>query len=427
MDIRVKRRTSSLLNSFRRLGAFQFHMLVQALGTSFSQVILVLIAPLLSRLFGPEEFGVYGLVLSISTLLAIVVTLRVDHGIIVSPTNEQAKNVAILALAMAFLGSVVCSLGGTLVVSLLYGFDKTQLLVWSFFAPLVAFLTAANRTLTLYNNRLHLFSLVSYARLMQSGFFALASVLLGYLSVGSHGLIYGLIVGNLVYVLMLARHVLPVHRPRRSSVIEIFRTNRDFMKFSLPADLVNTLASRMPFLLFPAFFGLQETGFLSLAYQVIATPSRFVGKAIGEVFYSHSAREFETTGTCWQSAKKVAWILGFIGLPGFSILLVFAEPLFALVFGSQWITSAHYTQILTPMLFINFFVSPISVVFYITGRQRDDFVWQVVFLATTSLACCVGLWIGGATYSLAALSISGAAMYLVYFGVIRRLAKGSIS
>ncbi|RUM98855.1 hypothetical protein EET67_04200 [Pseudaminobacter arsenicus] len=410
-----------------QLGAFQLHMLVQALGTSLSQIILILISPVLTRLYGPEEFGVYGLVLSISTLLAIVITLRVDHGIIVSSTDEQAKNIAIMTLLMALLGGIICSVIGALIAGFLYGFDGTQLLIWSFFGPLVAILTAANRTLTLFNNRLQFFSLVSYARFAQSGCFAAAAIVFGLLSVESYGLIVALALGNLIYVLMLMRHLLPLHGVHKSTAAEIFSANRNFIKFSLPADLVNTLASRMPFILFPIFFGLQETGFLSLAYQVIATPSRFVGKAIGEVFYSHAAREYEKTGTCWQSVKKVAWILILVGLPGFTILLVFAEPLFSLVFGEQWVTSANYTQILTPMLFINFVVSPVSVVFYIAGRQKEDFQWQVSLLVTTSLACCVGIWFGGALSSLVALSASGALMYCIYFGFIQRFAKGNRS
>lgn len=399
-------------------------MLVQALGTSMSQIILVAVSPILTRLFGPEEFGIYGLVLSISTLVAILVTLRVDHGIIVAPSDEQAKSVAILALSMGFAGSILGSLAGTAYALLIHGIEHAHLLVWSVFGPAVSFLTAANRTLTLYNNRLKRFSLVSSARLAQSVLFAASAIAIGLLSFTTYGLIYGLLIGNLVFVLMLARNLLPLHRVGKSEAAGILKSNRDFIRFSLPADLVNTLASRMPVILFPVFFGLQETGFLSLAYQVIATPSRFVGKAIGEVFYSHAAREYETSGTCWQSARKVAWILILLGVPGFTILLLFAEPLFGLVFGEEWTLSARYTQILTPMLLINFVVSPLSVVFYITGRQRDDFLWQICFLAATSLSCCVGIWLGGAIGSLMALSASGSLLYLVYFVFIRRFAKG---
>lgn len=409
---------------FQRLGAFQLHMLVQTLGTSLSQIILVLASPILTRLFGPEEFGIYGLVFSISTLLAIVITFRVDHGIIIAPSDKQAKDVAILALFLGLIGTVICSVAGLAVAVALYGMDGTHLLVWALFGPAVGFLTAANRTLTLYSNRLKHFSLVSYARLAQSLTFAVGASAIGYLSFNTYGLIYGLLIGNLVFVLMLGRNLLPLHRIGRFHALEIIRSNRNFIKFSLPADLVNTLASRMPFVLFPIFFGLQETGFLSLAYQVIATPSRFVGKAIGEVFYSHAAREYEKSGTCWGSAKKVAWILALLGVPGFTFLFVFAEPLFTLVFGSQWTDSAHYTRILAPMLVINFVVSPLSVVFYITGRQKDDFLWQIALLGATSLACCVGIWVGGAAGSLTALSASGSVLYLIYFAFIRRFAKG---
>lgn len=404
--------------------AFRTHLLVQSSGTIFSQLIPIAISPLLTRLFAPVDFGLYGTVVSVSALLAIIVTLRVDHGIMVAPSDEEAKKTAILSLVLAVAGTVVFAGGAAVTLAATGMLDRDQITVWGCLIPLAGLLGAAMRTLTLHNNRLKRFPLVSKARILQAISTGAASLLLGYSGVLGYGLIVALLVGNLTCVLLLAGVLWPLVGVDRRTSFSLLRDNGKFIRFSLPADLVNTLSSRLPFIIFPALFGFEQTGYLALAYRVVATPARFAGTAIGEVFYSHAAREYEQAGSCWRLVRTVALLLAALGVAGFSALFVLADPLFALVFGAEWRPAADFTQILTPMLLIGFVVSPLSAVFYIAARQREDLMWQIAFLAATGCACFVGLWKGDAAGSLVAFSLAGSVLYLVYFALIRRYATG---
>lgn len=411
--------------AFAKPGTFRTHLLVQSTGTIFSQLIPIAISPLLTRLFSPVDFGLYGTVVSVSVLLAILITLRVDHGIMITADDEEAKNTAILSLLLATGASLAFAVLALIILALISELDGQQVLIWAIFVPLASLLAAATRTLTLFGNRLQVFGLVSKARISQAFCVAGASLFLGYFAPFGHGLIVALLGGNLLYVLMLCPPLRPIRPLDMKTSLSLLKANERFIRFSLPADLINTLSSRIPFIIFPALFGLEQTGYLALAYRVIATPARFVGTAIGEVFYSHAAREYERTGACWSSAYKIALALGALGLVGFSLLFVLADPVFTLVFGAKWQPAALFTQILTPMLLISFVVSPLSVVFYITGRQKDDFLWQIIFLAATTAASFLGVLEGGAPISLVAYSVSGATLYLVYFALIRRYAMGA--
>lgn len=410
-------------SALARRNGFGADLLVQSSGTILSQIIPILIAPLLTRLFSPVDFGLYGTIVSISTLLAIFITLRVDHGVMVAESEESAKTTATLALILALAGSLAFALGA-IVILVAFGIsDQFHFAVWSLFTPLSAFSSAALRTVTLYNNRIKNFKGVSRARILQAFCTAFLSLALGYAAPESYGLIVSLIVGNLLYMMLLMRPLWPVTAIGRSVASKIVRSNSKFIYFSLPADLVNTLSSRLPFIIFPALFGLEQTGFLALAYRVIATPARFAGTAIGEVFYSHAARQFQQTGSCWRLVRNVAVLLAIIGIAGFSILFFLAQPLFKIVFGAQWLPAATFTQILTPMLLISFVVSPLSAVFYIAARQKEDLLWQIAFLFGTGAACFFGLWSGAAAGSLMAFSCVGSVLYLIYFLLVRRYAR----
>src|SRR5690606_28031953 len=50
------------------------------------------------------------------------------------------------------------------------------------------------------------------------------------------------------------------------------------------------------------------------------------------------------------------------------------------VFGKEWIIAGKYVKILTPLFFIRFIVSPLSVLMSIHEKQRFEMIWQVLLL-----------------------------------------------
>lgn len=416
-----------LKSAKERLSDFQKNLIVQSSGTIFSQAIPILASPLLTRLFSPENFGLFGLVVSMSALLAILLSLRVDHGIVVAQSDDEARRIAMVAIVMSVMGAVAFSLVAALSWPLWSDGTTAYFVVWVVLIPGVALLSAAIRTLTLINNRLKRFTSVSRARVFQAVFTAAGSILLGWMNQTEIGLLVALFVGSLVYVAMLLSGLVPFTRVGAHDILDAIRTNGRFVRFSLPADLVNVLSSRLPFIIFPALYGLEQAGYLTLAYRVVGTPARFVGSAIGEVFYSHAAREYEKTGTCWPITAKTAKILLVLGTLGFGALLPLAPTLFGLVFGSEWMDAALYTQILVPAILAGFVVSPLSVVLYIAKRQEIDLVWQVCSFVATGVSCICGLAFGGALGALMLLSASGVVQYAFYFMFIRRYAKARTS
>ena len=53
------------------------NILTVASGAVSAQIILLLFAPIITRIFGPEVFGLQGIFLSVISILSPIVTLRV--------------------------------------------------------------------------------------------------------------------------------------------------------------------------------------------------------------------------------------------------------------------------------------------------------------------------------------------------------------
>ena len=61
-------------------------------GTAIAQAIPIAISPILTRIYKPEDFGVFALFLAISSILATVVNGRYELAIMLPKKDEDAIN-----------------------------------------------------------------------------------------------------------------------------------------------------------------------------------------------------------------------------------------------------------------------------------------------------------------------------------------------
>ena len=76
-------------------------------GTAFAQVLSIIAAPFLTRLYGPEAFGLSAIFVGISAIVSAIACLRYELSIMLPETDKEAANL---------LGG---SLGLVVVISLL--------------------------------------------------------------------------------------------------------------------------------------------------------------------------------------------------------------------------------------------------------------------------------------------------------------------
>ena len=60
-------------------------------GTLFSQALMLLIIPILTRIYTPAEFGVYSLFFSITMIVGLVSSLKYDQAIMLPKDDKDAN------------------------------------------------------------------------------------------------------------------------------------------------------------------------------------------------------------------------------------------------------------------------------------------------------------------------------------------------
>jgi O-antigen/teichoic acid export membrane protein len=76
-------------------------------GTAIAQAIPVAISPILTRLYSPEEFGLFALFFSISNLLGVIATARYELAIVLPKDEEDANKLEKLCYVISVLIGLV--------------------------------------------------------------------------------------------------------------------------------------------------------------------------------------------------------------------------------------------------------------------------------------------------------------------------------
>ena len=67
-------------------------------------------------------------------------------------------------------------------------------------------------------------------------------------------------------------------------LISMAKSNSRYVKYSMPAEFIGSLAGLTPLLIIQNYFGSLEAGLYAMALRIAGIPSGFIGKSVGEVF-----------------------------------------------------------------------------------------------------------------------------------------------
>lgn len=403
------------------------HVLTLLTGTGLAQLIALAAAPLLSRLYTPEDFGVFALYLSVVSLLAILATGRYELAIVLPEDDDDARHL----LALALLISLVVS-AASLGLVLLFGdwlalrSGHASLAGWLLLLPLSVLFTAVINTFTCWANRRQQYPQLALNRVAQSGGAAAASVGLGVAGWASAGLLAGSVLGQGLSAAMLAVQtrgaLCSPRRLERARLSSLLRRYINFPRVNLPHALLDALQASALLALLGAAFGSQVLGWYAFALRIARAPLAMLGASVGQVFQQRAAQVFNEGGDLAGLARRTTLRLAWFAVP-FALLMAVAPALFAWAFGPGWREAGVYALILTPWMLLNFLTSPLSQLPLVVGQQGRALAfgvaYQVSMLAPYALAWALG-W--GVQMALGVQSAASSVVLIAYGVWLHRLA-----
>ena len=86
---------------------FTRNVLTLMTGTTISLAIPIAISPVLTRIYTPQDFGVFALYMAITTIIAVLVTGRYELAIMLPKKDENAVDILILSLIISLVVSLI--------------------------------------------------------------------------------------------------------------------------------------------------------------------------------------------------------------------------------------------------------------------------------------------------------------------------------
>lgn len=397
-------------------------------GTVLAQVISILAAPLMTRLFSPQTFGAVLLFTSITGVMSVVVCLRYDRSIIVPATDRDAAALlGVSTLAVILVTAVSSLILAPPVKSLLLArLQAGNLGPYLWLCPAYVFFYGLLISLSTWATRKKHFSTITFSSLAGSVTYVGFSLTAGFMGYRGGGtLIVGTFLGLLISVLPLLARTWRDCWPQLFKALtlahmrEMLHRYHRFPKYGTGAAILYSLSWELPAFFLSGFFSMQVVGQYALGNRLIRMPMTFIGLNIARVF-SQRAAEARHHGTLAPLVDRTFQLLVVIGLFPFLLLTLVGRDLFGLVFGTPWEEAGVYTQILSLWAFFWFISFPLGSVLDILDEQAFELRMNIVILGSRLAALAIGCYTGNPRVALACFAGTGVLVYAYYSLAILR-------
>ena len=388
-------------------------------GIAAAQAITLAFTPFITRLYGPEAFGISAAFAATVSIITPMATLGYANAIVMPKSDTDALAVARLSI---LLGLTLAPLS-----LLLVHFGRPWLAVWTgleqspqmlYLIPLAllisAFLSVANQA-AIREGRFK----VKARAYVESTLGANLCKLAGGLIAPS---------GLLLIVLTMAGQVLnflmQLFRVPRSDVLkpsnwfgqggirEAANIHKDFAFYRMPQSVIRSLSMGLPVFILTGLFGAVSAGQYSLAILLLGAPAMLIGDSLGEVFYPKITRAINSQcGNPTALIGKATAVLVLLGSVPFGAIALFGDVLIPWFSGSEWMRAGEYSQWVALWMIAMLASRPAVAAMPALMMQPTLLGYEVTITGSRIVALYAGFQIGDDLTSIAFFSLANVVGY----------------
>ena len=398
--------------AFRTIWNSEFFRNVATLisGTSLAQAFSVVIYIVLAKIYTEEDFGVFGLYMSILNITVIFSTAKYELAILLPKSEKESVNLlglsALISVGISILLLLILIPANSLICRWL---GSDQISTWLYFIPLSTLLVGWFTSFRNYSNRQKKYKLIAGANIGQSVSNSLVKLGLGFLIAGAAGLIFGVIFGQLVGILVF----FAVHWRFKgasagwikwSEMKRLARKYSLFPRYNMWQGLINNLSGAFPVFILSSYFSTGMAGFYTFGYMILYRPVNLVANAFYQVMFQrfvekkHENRPLHPEVLLYLKRTTQVILLPFI------VSGIFFPEIFVFIFGNEWMEAGRYAQIILPWIFMVCLVMPLTFIPDLYKKQRVAMIIDAIKLVARLGGLMVGVimenvYIGLALYS----------------------------
>lgn len=390
--------------------AFKRGFLAVASGTALAHIITLLVAPVLSRLFTPEAYGVLGMFTTVAALLGAIACLRLDAAIVAASPEERTSVAITAVLTLSVFATIVAFACTMVALHAPFQFSFTYL-------PAIAALPITASAIGVYSALAQLlavnglFTPISISSVLRAAGGHAAQLLSTIGAQAAGGLIWGNTAGHLaalIHVLGAGRRHFPTllgTRIRFSAAKRVLRQHRDFIVFGTPQVFFGIVNYSFPILVLAIGFDAAVVGSYAMAQRILTMPTGVITNSLRQVLYPRMADAIQA-GTLRRLATKLMKLL----LP--TIVIGGATAYFAAPWIVPWALGAEWELAGTLCSALVFWVAgsaislPAVSAIPLVGLQRFHSRFEGVLFAIRFTLTLLGVYSGNLTVAVLGPSLA---------------------
>lgn len=334
-------------------------------GLATGAVINIACLPIITRLYGIESYGVYGIVVAIISFASVVANGRFDQAILASSSKEC---------------SVVASAGFLITIPFSFLVFIISLLIYDVHTAAVIGLGVASNSLFqlsynsfLAKNNLKICALMSVLRVALICSLHIFIALFGF----SDSLLYGLIAQSLIIIMtalfLVSQSIFLVS-------VSTFMDNLDFIKNNSRHALMSSFSHNMPYFLLSIFASSSVVGYYSVVDRVCKIPISLFSQVVRQLFMK-AVFEIDDFKKSSRLALKYSKLMFFLGVLGYIAVLLSPETFYEFILGEDWSGIKSYIAFLALGYVFVFSNPPVSGFIVATKNSSILVCYQAIEIA----------------------------------------------
>lgn len=406
-----------------RKSTFIRHFLIVMTGTALAQVIGFASTPIISRLYLPDDFGVFGSYLAISGIITAAANLGYNSTILLPKGKLDALHLFIISCSATASISLLCALACAVQPYYIFAALQSNNMLLLVMLVFTVFISGINISLQAWCIRAKAFKNTSASQIVRSFSSNGMQVGLGLLKAGPTGLILSNtmadffaslnLIGILWTDLKTALHKISWHRMKC-----LAGEYKDFLIYNTTGNIIDSLSAGLPVLLLTKYYGVAVAGAYAFGLRLLGAPMGLILRALQQVLLQKACETDHRGDSLLALYIKITAGLFALSLLPTLILLIWSPEIFSFFFGQQWRTAGEFARSLVLWQAFMFCNLPSVLFARILRLQRRLFLFDIILLTARILVLVIGGVNLPADTTILLFSAVGAIMNIIFILII---------
>lgn len=333
----------------------------QMSGTLLAQIIAIIAIPIITRIYSPEEYGEYTILIQVLMGFSIIITLRFEHFIVLSESIEESYN-NLLAIIVIGIGICFFIIFSYLIIGPSVPIFNLLEMNFSVFLIIIIFglILSVNCGLEQFLQKQRVFFKSSLSEVVSKFAFLVLAVIFSFFELNYNGIFFAFCIGFLFKFFYLV------------VIVKGKKTSKD-TKFSLKglvpfkvrsltlvySHFLLVFTQLIPFSYIVTNYGNDLMGQFSLAFSTLNLVATIGAFSMSKVYFQRMSETKDKSDMkkLWRNTFIISLCIGF---PLYLFIYFLSNHAYGFIFGNEWNMAGIIATYLVVSSFFEFISRPME-------------------------------------------------------------------